>query len=117
MRVLQYGEIQKVGADKTTVVDVRVVAAIHKDLQRSVAEGRFREDLFYRLNVVPLHLPSLRERKDDIPLLTQFILARLCLKHNMKSKPLDDEALIELQQYSWPGMYANSATFWSGRSS
>lgn len=103
LRVLQYGEIQKVGADKTTVVDVRVVAATHKDLQRCVAEGRFREDLFYRLNVVPLHLPSLRERKDDIPLLTQFILARLCVKHNVKSKPLDDEALIELQQYSWPG--------------
>ena len=103
LRVLQHGEIQKVGAEKMTVVDVRIVAATHKDLQRSVAEGRFREDLFYRLNVVPLQLPSLRERREDIPLLTQFILSRLCLKHNLKTKPLDDDALIELQQYSWPG--------------
>ena len=103
LRALQHGEIQKVGAEKTTRVDVRVISATHKDLKRCVAENQFREDLYYRLNVVPLRVPSLRERSDDIPLLVKFLVARLCTKHNLKEKLVDDEVLFELRHYPWPG--------------
>jgi len=103
LRALQQREIQKVGGEKTIKVDVRVISATHKDLSRCVAENRFREDLFYRLNVVPLRVPSLRERRDDIPLLVKMIVARLCAKHNLKSKQLDEEVLLELQHQPWPG--------------
>jgi two-component system, NtrC family, nitrogen regulation response regulator NtrX len=103
LRVLQHGEIQKVGSEKTTCVDVRIVSATHKDLRRCVADNAFREDLFYRLNVVPLRVPSLRERLDDLPILVEFIVERLCRKHNLKRKPIDPEVLIELAQHAWPG--------------
>lgn len=103
LRALQQREIQKVGAEKTIRVDVRVISATHKDLSRCVAEGRFREDLFYRLNVVPLRVPSLRERNEDIPLLAKVIVTRLCAKHNLKPKHIDDEVLFELQRQPWPG--------------
>jgi len=72
-------------------------------LKRCVAENQFREDLYYRLNVVPLRVPSLRERSDDIPLLVKFLVARLCTKHNLKEKLVDDEVLFELRHYPWPG--------------
>jgi two-component system nitrogen regulation response regulator NtrX len=103
LRALQHGEIQKVGAEKTVIVDVRVIAATHKDLKRSIAEDHFREDLYYRLNVVPLRVPSLRERAEDIPLLVKFLVARLCTKHNLKMKEVEEEVLTELRQHSWPG--------------
>jgi DNA-binding NtrC family response regulator len=103
LRALQHGEIQKLGAERTLRVDVRIISATHKDLKRCVAEGSFREDLYYRLNVVPLRVPSLRERKRDIPLLVNFLVARLCAKHNLRAKLVDDEAMQELEQYSWPG--------------
>jgi DNA-binding NtrC family response regulator len=103
LRALQQREIQKVGAEKTIRVDVRVISATHKDLGRCVAENRFREDLFYRLNVVPLRVPSLRERSEDIPLLVNVIVARLCAKHNLKPKPVDEEVMHELQRHPWPG--------------
>ena len=103
LRALQQREIQKLGAEKTIRVDVRVISASHKDLSRCVAENRFREDLFYRLNVVPLRVPSLRERSEDIPLLATVIVARLCAKHNLKLKQVDEEVLLELQRHPWPG--------------
>jgi two-component system nitrogen regulation response regulator NtrX len=103
LRALQQREIQKVGAEKTIRVDVRVISATHKDLGRCVAEHRFREDLFYRLNVVPLRVPSLREHPDDIPLLVRVIVARLCAKHNLKPKQVEEEVLSELQHQPWPG--------------
>ncbi|MET0533968.1 MAG: sigma-54 dependent transcriptional regulator [Steroidobacter sp.] len=103
LRALQQREIQKVGAEKTIRVDVRVISATHKDLSRHVADGKFREDLFYRLNVVPLRVPSLRERSEDIPLLVKVIVARLCAKHNLKLKQVDDDVLLELQRQPWPG--------------
>jgi two-component system, NtrC family, nitrogen regulation response regulator NtrX len=103
LRVLQSGELQKVGAERPIKVDVRVLSGTHKDLRRAVADGAFREDLFYRLNVVPLRAPSLRERTQDIPLLAAFILRRLCLKNNVKEKPIDEEVLWELKRYHWPG--------------
>jgi two-component system nitrogen regulation response regulator NtrX len=103
LRVLQSGELQKLGSDTTLRVDVRAVSGTHKDLRQLVAEGRFREDLYYRLNVVPIRVPSLRERTEDIPLLARFFTAQLCTKNNVREKVIDDEVLSELQLYHWPG--------------
>jgi two-component system, NtrC family, nitrogen regulation response regulator NtrX len=103
LRVLQSGEIQKVGAERSIKVDVRVLSGTHKDLKKAVANGAFREDLYYRLNVVPLRVPSLRERVEDIPLLVRFITQRLSEKNNLKEKAIDEEVLWELKRYLWPG--------------
>ena len=103
LRVLQNGEIQKVGAQQTVKVDVRVLSGTHKDLKQAVASGTFREDLYYRLNVVPIKVPSLRERPEDIPLLVGVFARRICEKNNLKPKVLDEEVVWELQRYPWPG--------------
>lgn len=103
LRVLQNGEIQKVGAEKTIKVDTRILSGTHKDLKAKVAEGEFREDLFYRLNVVPIRVPSLREREGDIPLFIKFFAKRLCEKNNVKEKIIDEDVFWELKKYSWPG--------------
>jgi Sigma-54 interaction domain len=87
----QSGEIQKVGSEQTITVDVRVLTGTHKDLKRQVAEGGFREDLLYRLNVLSLRVPSLRERGDDISLLARFFALRSCERSTIKDKPIDDE--------------------------
>src|SRR5690348_16028318 len=101
LRVLQSGEIQKIGAERTMRVDVRVLSGSHKDLRELIAQGRFREDLYYRLNVVPIEVPPLRERAEDIPLLIAFFARRTCEKHNLRPKPIDDEVLLEMQRYRW----------------
>jgi two-component system nitrogen regulation response regulator NtrX len=103
LRVLQSGEIQKIGSEKLVKVDVRVIAATHKDLKQMASQGVFREDLFYRVNVVPIHIPSLRERPEDIPLLARFFARRLCERNNFKEKPIDDAFLSVLIAYAWPG--------------
>jgi len=103
LRALQSGEIQRVGAERPTLVDVRVLSGTHKDLKVAVAEGRFREDLYYRLNVVPLRVPALRERADDIPLLVRFLMKRLGERNNLRDKPIDDEVFDELKRHDWPG--------------
>ena len=103
LRVLQSGEIQRVGAERPTLVDVRVLSGTHKDLKKAVAEGRFREDLFYRLNVVPLRVPALRERLDDLPLLVKHLVQRIRERNNLPDKPIDDEVFEELRRYDWPG--------------
>jgi two-component system, NtrC family, nitrogen regulation response regulator NtrX len=103
LRVLQNGEIQRVGAERSSVVDVRVLSGTHKDLKQAVAEGRFREDLFYRLNVVPLRVPALRERLEDLPLLVSVLMRRLGERNNLREKPIDDEVFEELRRYGWPG--------------
>ncbi|HYJ40838.1 MAG TPA: sigma-54 dependent transcriptional regulator [Steroidobacteraceae bacterium] len=103
LRVLQNGEIQRVGSERVTTVDVRILSGTHKDLKVAVAEGRFREDLFYRLNVVPIRVPALRERKEDIPLLVQFLMRSLSQRNNMREKPIDDEVIEELKRHDWPG--------------
>jgi two-component system nitrogen regulation response regulator NtrX len=103
LRVLQNGEIQKVGSEKTIQVDVRVLSGTHKDLRQAISQGAFREDLYYRLNVVPIRAPSLRERADDIPLLISFFANRIYEKHNLKPKVIENEVVWELQHYAWPG--------------
>jgi len=103
LRVLQSGEIQKIGAERTMQVDVRVLCGSHKDLRACIAQGSFREDLYYRLNVVPIEVPPLRERAEDVPLLVAFFAQRNCEKNNLRPKPIDAEVLLELQRYRWPG--------------
>ena len=103
LRVLQNGEIQKVGAAQTIKVDVRILSGTHKDLKQAVEEGAFREDLYYRLNVVPIRVPSLRERPEDIALLVNVFAQRICEKNHLKPKTLDEDVVWELQRYGWPG--------------
>src|SRR5262245_29179004 len=105
LRVLQEREFERIGDSHTTKVDVRVIAATNSDLGRMVADGSFREDLFYRLNVIPVQLPSLRERKEDVPLLVQHFLERLA-KTSTPPRPVarvSQEAMRLLMAYSWPG--------------
>jgi DNA-binding NtrC family response regulator len=103
LRVVQSGEMQKIGSEEAITVDVRVLSGTHKDLKSQVAAGLFREDLYYRLNVVPIRVPSLKERPNDIPLLARFFAHRVCEKNNIKDKAVDDEVLSELKRYPWPG--------------
>jgi len=103
LRVLQEQEFQRVGSSETVRVDVRVIAASNVDLEHAVRERRFREDLYYRLNVVPVHLPPLRERRDDIPLLLQHFLDKIRQAENSQAKQVSAEAVEFLQQLPWPG--------------
>ena len=103
LRVLQDGEIRRVGEGKPIQIDVRIVAATVKDLQKEVNEGRFREDLFYRLNVLPLHIPPLRERKEDIPLLIHHFIAKYNQTMNKNVTSVDHKALGMLMSYKWFG--------------
>ncbi|MEQ9079401.1 MAG: sigma-54 dependent transcriptional regulator [Sandaracinaceae bacterium] len=103
LRALQSGEITRVGSEKSIAVDVRVVAATNKDLEKAITDGEFREDLFFRLNVVPLRSPGLRERRDDIPALAAAFLRDFCAENGLKDKPIGPEVLERLQQKAWPG--------------
>jgi two-component system nitrogen regulation response regulator GlnG len=103
LRVLQEQEFQRVGSSETVRVDVRVIAASNVDLEEAVRERRFREDLYYRLNVVPLHLSPLRERREDIPLLIQHFLDKIRAAENAPPKQIAPEAVLFLQQMDWPG--------------
>ena len=103
LRVLQEQEFQRVGSSDTVRVDVRVIAASNVDLEQAVRERRFREDLYYRLNVVPIHLPPLRDRRDDIPLLLQHFLDKIRAAENSEPKQISPEAVEWLQQLPWPG--------------
>jgi Nif-specific regulatory protein len=102
LRVLQEREFERVGGEKTIKVDVRLIAATSRNLEELVSKGRFREDLFYRLNVVPISMPPLRERKEDIPLLLEFFLRKFN-EENKKDIALSPDALRILVDYSWPG--------------
>ncbi len=103
LRAIQEKAIRPVGGQQEQAVDVRILSASHKDLSALVKEGAFRQDLFYRINVIELHLPSLRERPDDIPLLVEHILKRLALQNNLDKPAIDAQALTALQGYSFPG--------------
>jgi formate hydrogenlyase transcriptional activator len=103
LRVLQEREIERVGSNKPIAVDVRVLAATNRDLNAAVAAGTFRSDLFYRLNVFPILIPSLRERGEDIPLLAEYFIARYARKVGKTIRGIDKKTLELFQSYEWPG--------------
>ena len=103
LRVLQEQEFERVGGEQTIKVDVRVVSATHKNLDEEVAAGRFRQDFYYRLHVVPVEIPPLRERREDIPLLVQHFVEKLAPKVNPQVRGVADDALGRLMAYGWPG--------------
>ncbi len=103
LRVLQEREFQRVGSSETLRVDVRLIAATNADPREKVKQGKFREDLYYRLNVVPIATPPLRERPEDIPLLAQHFVEKICRMEGIPAPRLTPEALARLRSYSWPG--------------
>jgi DNA-binding NtrC family response regulator len=103
LRILEKGEFERVGGEKTIKVDVRLIAATNRDLEREVSEGRFRDDLFYRLNVITIHLPPLRERREDIPLLSNFFVIKYAKKYKKEIKGFTPEAMEALCAYHWQG--------------
>jgi len=102
-RVLQEGKVRPIGSTEESDVDVRVIAATNKDLEKEIAEERFREDLFYRLSVIPIHLPPLRERREDIPLLAREFLERFSKSMSKSIDGIEPEAMRRLEVYDWPG--------------
>jgi DNA-binding NtrC family response regulator len=103
LRALQEGKITRVGGEKDISVDVRVIAATNKNLLREVEEKNFRLDLYHRLGVILIHVPSLNERRDDIPALVHKFLGDICNEYGTQKKPIDEEAVLALQQYNWTG--------------
>ena len=103
LRALQENVIQRVGGERDIKIDCRVVAATNKDLRKEIAEGRFREDLFHRLAVILIHVPSLNERRDDIPLLAEHFLSMVCAEHGIPRKTFTDDALNKLKEIDWTG--------------
>jgi DNA-binding NtrC family response regulator len=103
LRALQENKITKVGGDKEFKINVRVIAATNKDLKKEIAENNFREDLYHRLNVIPIHVPSLAERKDDIPILAEYFVNKICDEQNMIKKSFTKDAIKEMQKMPWSG--------------
>ena len=103
LRALQENEITRVGSDKTIKVNVRVIAATNKNLKQEIEKGNFREDLYHRLNVIPIHVPDLKDRIEDIPLLVNHFIQQICAEQGWKSKNITSEAIQALQQHHWPG--------------
>jgi len=103
LRVLQEGEFQRVGGEQTLRIAVRVISATNRDLQGMVSQNTFREDLFYRLSVVPIRVPPLRERREDVRALAEYFLDEFCARNNFRRKAIDDEVFSVLSDYSWPG--------------
>ena len=102
-RVLQEGKVRPLGSNEETDVDVRVIAATNKDLEKAIANGEFREDLFYRLSVIPLHVSALRDRREDIPLLARYFLDRFRNSMNKHIEAISPQAMRRLESYDWPG--------------
>jgi DNA-binding NtrC family response regulator len=103
LRVLQTGEFTRVGGEATIKTDCRTIAATNRDLEQMVAQGSFREDLFFRLNVVPIRSPSLRERLEDVPLLAESFMRECCDENGFAYKHIDDSVMVRLKAYEWPG--------------
>jgi Nif-specific regulatory protein len=103
LRVLQFREFERLGGTETIKADVRLVAATNKNVERAVAEGTFREDLYYRLNVFTITLPTLRDRRSDVPALVEYFLEKYSAEHRRKVRRASSAALHALSQYTWPG--------------
>ena len=102
-RVLQEGKVRPLGSTEEIDVDVRVIAATNRNLEKAIASGEFREDLFYRLSVIPIHVPALRERREDIPLMARAFLERLCKAMQKPIEGIEPAAMAQLETYDWPG--------------
>jgi len=103
VRVLQTKEFERVGGTDTITVDVRLIAATHRNIRQMIQDSKFREDLYYRLNVIPIHIPPLRERREDIPLLTNHFLREFCEEMGKRIEKISKSAMTELMNYDWPG--------------
>lgn len=103
LRVLQEGEVERVGGQKPKTIDVRIIAATHRNLEKMIEEGTFRQDLYYRLNVIKLEIPPLRERKEDIPYIATYLLKKLEKKFHQHGINLTNRVISKLQQHNWPG--------------
>src|SRR5262249_44540287 len=103
LRVLQERELQRVGSSETIKIDTRIIAATNANLLAAVHQKRFREDLYYRLNVVPIYVPPLRERREDIPLLAEHFIEQVCEREGLQVKKLSQQAMQRLTDYNWPG--------------
>jgi two-component system NtrC family response regulator len=103
LRVLEEREVTRLGGTKSTKVDFRLITATNEDLEQATAQHRFREDLYYRIQVVPIHLPPLRERREDIPILIEHFIRRFCEDQGIKPRQIDKEALLYLTNYAWKG--------------
>ena len=103
LRALQENKVSRVGSDKEIKVNVRILAATNKDLKMEIKDGNFREDLFHRLNVIPIHVPSLNDRKEDIPILVNHFLSTICSDQGIQEKSIMEDAVILLQNINWTG--------------
>jgi transcriptional regulator with GAF, ATPase, and Fis domain len=117
LRVLQEKELERVGSNHPISVDVRLIAATNRDLPAAVAAGTFRHDLFYRLNVVPIEVPSLRERAEDIPLLVEYFVGRFAKEAGKTIRHISKQTLRQLHGYHWPAICVNCRMSWNVRSS
>jgi DNA-binding NtrC family response regulator len=103
LRALQENKITRVGGEKEFKIDVRVIAATNKNLQEEIKNGQFREDLLHRISVIPIHVPALRDRKEDIPLIVKHFLKIICNEHGVSTKVIKDDAINLLKKHHWPG--------------
>jgi DNA-binding NtrC family response regulator len=103
LRILQEREFERLGSNKVRTIDVRVIAATNVDLREALEQGTFREDLYYRLNVMPINIPPLRERKEDIPFLAEFFVKKLAPEMGSPVKTISDDAMVKLVNYHWQG--------------
>ena len=103
LRTLEEQRVAPLGGDETTMVDARIIASTNKDLEEEISHGNFREDLFYRLNVIPFSVPPLRERKEDIPLLARHFLKEFSATYGRRTREISDDAIDTLMRYTWPG--------------
>lgn len=103
LRAIEEGEIQRIGGTRTIKLDVRIISATNKVLEKEIEKGNFRQDLFYRLNVIPIIVPPLRERRDDISILAQYFVEQFCNENGKPIKKISPDAILELKNYNWPG--------------
>jgi two-component system nitrogen regulation response regulator NtrX len=103
LRVLQEGEVERIGSQKTIKVDVRVIAATNRQLEEAIEKNEFREDLYFRLSVIPIHIPALRERVEDVPVLVEHFVGVFCAENNYRRKAFDKEAMEALKRHPWRG--------------
>ena len=115
LRVLQEREIERLGSTRTKIVDVRVVAATHRDLEEMIVQNQFRLDLYYRLNVFPIHIPPLRERREDIPLLVRHFVRQFAQRMHKTIEAISSETMEALIRYPWPGNIRELQNLSSGR--